>query len=191
MKKRAAPFTLPATPIDRHEVSYFRVLGTWEDPYVVHVRCVYHVHSKWAEVFPDRTKEYGRDFENEWQVFTNGECAGRSGEGWEAVLGKRDSSTWEGCFATHEEAKTHALLLLADCLVETRKKVTDVEQRIAEMRANRERSFAQCPDCVRKPDEVSHPTGMIFVGMGHGWQPCSRCEGSGQIETTALKEREP
>jgi len=26
---------------------------------------------------------------------------------------------------------------------------------------------------------ANHPTGMIFVGWGHGWQPCSSCGGSG------------
>lgn len=25
----------------------------------------------------------------------------------------------------------------------------------------------------------NHPTGCIFVGWGHGWQPCQSCGGSG------------
>jgi len=30
--------------------------------------------------------------------------------------------------------------------------------------------------------EINHPVGMIFVGWGHGWQPCPKCEGRGVIE---------
>lgn len=39
----------------------------------------------------------------------------------------------------------------------------------------------QCPDCEKKPDEVNHPPGMMFVGWGHGWQLCSRCHGSATV----------
>lgn len=33
--------------------------------------------------------------------------------------------------------------------------------------------------CWLQPGEVNHPAGMIFVGWGHGWQPCARCGGEG------------
>lgn len=33
-----------------------------------------------------------------------------------------------------------------------------------------------CPVCARPPDAKNHVTGHMFVGWGHGWQPCSRCD---------------
>ena len=38
-----------------------------------------------------------------------------------------------------------------------------------------------CPKCEKKPHEVNHPPGMMFVGWGHGWQPCPDCSGSGSV----------
>ena len=35
-----------------------------------------------------------------------------------------------------------------------------------------------CPHCAERDGESNHPTGMIFVGWGHGWQPCVHCGGS-------------
>jgi len=40
----------------------------------------------------------------------------------------------------------------------------------------------ECPACRRQEGETNHPRGMIFVGWGRGWEPCSRCGGSAQIE---------
>jgi hypothetical protein len=40
-----------------------------------------------------------------------------------------------------------------------------------------------CPSCAPDSDEINHPTGMIFVGWGHGWQACQKCGGSGLAET--------
>ena len=39
----------------------------------------------------------------------------------------------------------------------------------------------QCPHCVKEEGEVNHPDGMIFVGWGHGWQPCIHCKGSALV----------
>lgn len=37
-----------------------------------------------------------------------------------------------------------------------------------------------CPSCtLTYLDSANHPTGCIFVGWGHGWQPCQECGGSG------------
>lgn len=37
-----------------------------------------------------------------------------------------------------------------------------------------------CKACtLRYVDAANHPSGCIFVGMGHGWQPCQECGGSG------------
>ena len=35
-----------------------------------------------------------------------------------------------------------------------------------------------CPTCAKKPEEVNHPPGMIFVGWGTGWQTCPDCSGT-------------
>lgn len=42
---------------------------------------------------------------------------------------------------------------------------------------------ALCPSCAPDTEEMNHPGGMIFVGWGHGWQPCQACGGSGLAET--------
>jgi len=36
-----------------------------------------------------------------------------------------------------------------------------------------------CEGCRPRATDRNHPPGMIFVGWGHGWQPCKRCGGSG------------
>jgi hypothetical protein len=36
-----------------------------------------------------------------------------------------------------------------------------------------------CPSCTLQYLGGNQPTGCIFVGWGHGWQPCSACGGSG------------
>lgn len=38
-----------------------------------------------------------------------------------------------------------------------------------------------CETCKKLDGEVNHPTGMIYVGWGHGWQPCPVCGGSGVV----------
>jgi hypothetical protein len=38
--------------------------------------------------------------------------------------------------------------------------------------------LVECPACKRPADAVNHVPGHIFVGWGHGWQPCSKCAGS-------------
>lgn len=41
--------------------------------------------------------------------------------------------------------------------------------------------MVQCPECELKPGEVNHPPGLMFVGYGLGWQPCSTCNGSARV----------
>lgn len=40
------------------------------------------------------------------------------------------------------------------------------------------RQQVPCDNCIKKPDEKNHPPGMMFIGWGHGWQPCLSCGGS-------------
>lgn len=43
-----------------------------------------------------------------------------------------------------------------------------------------------CPHCAPAPDQVNHVVGHIFVGWGHGWQPCVHCGGSGEVQPPPL-----
>lgn len=40
-----------------------------------------------------------------------------------------------------------------------------------------------CEACRPRASDLNHPTGMIFVGWGMGWQACARCGGSGLERT--------
>lgn len=46
--------------------------------------------------------------------------------------------------------------------------------------------FEQCKTCAKQPHEVNHPVGMMFVGFGLGWQPCSSCGGAGKIRSKTV-----
>ena len=39
----------------------------------------------------------------------------------------------------------------------------------------------ECETCKRPPDAKNWVPGHIFVGWGHGWQPCPKCNGSGRV----------
>jgi len=170
------PFALPGKPVDKHRVEYYRVSGYGDDPYIMHVCCVYHVNSTWLEVCPDRTDRPGAAFVDQWQVFTDGDFCGRSNNGWDAVL----CGHWDKTFGTYEEANAHLLDWLGRSLKSARKKVSDIERRIETAHGAPEKTVT-CPSCEPKEWEKNHPPGMIFVGMGHGWQPCSKCGGAARV----------
>lgn len=50
--------------------------------------------------------------------------------------------------------------------------------------------WIECEKCKKGPDEVNHPIGMIFVGWGHGWQPCPHCGGAGRVLKTVEEVKE-
>lgn len=41
-----------------------------------------------------------------------------------------------------------------------------------------------CTSCARKPGEVNHPRGAIFVGWGRGWEHCPVCGGTTRVAPT-------
>jgi len=51
--------------------------------------------------------------------------------------------------------------------------------------------LVECPSCKR-PEEpeaaVNHVAGHVFVGWGHGWQPCSKCGGSSRVLMSCATE---
>jgi hypothetical protein len=47
-------------------------------------------------------------------------------------------------------------------------------------------SAVECPSCKRPDGALNHVHGHIFVGWGHGWQPCPKCGGSGIEEGELL-----
>lgn len=38
-----------------------------------------------------------------------------------------------------------------------------------------------CTSCARRPGEVNHPRGAIFVGWGRGWEHCPVCKGTTRV----------
>jgi DnaJ-class molecular chaperone len=48
----------------------------------------------------------------------------------------------------------------------------------------------ECTTCKKQEGEVNHPEGMIFVGWGHGWQPCPICGGSTRVPKSETSEEE-
>jgi len=127
------PFVLPSHPVDRYEVAYFRISGSWDDPYIRHYRCVYYVNATWTEVNPDRASEGGSDFVNHWYILEDSRPCGRSSDGWTAVL----KGDWTEAFATFEEARVLAVDWLTKSLAAHRAKVVDIERHLAAMEARR------------------------------------------------------
>ena len=174
--KPQPPFTLPDEPIDRHRVEYYRISGYHDDPRIVRICLVYHVNSAWLEVCPDRNDRDGANFVNHWQVFSDGDFTGRTRDGWDVVL----AGPWDETFKTYEEARAFLLGCLTRSLEDAREKVREIEERIRAARGAPEKTIA-CPTCKRLEHETNHPLGMMFVGMGRGWQVCSQCGGSTRI----------
>jgi len=78
----------------------------------------------------------------------------------------------------YDERRFEDIPVLADALQEAG--CEDAECEDAEI-LNHCRGLERCPKCIKLPDEINHPPGMIFVGWGHGWQPCLECGGSATI----------
>jgi len=94
------PFTLPADPIDGHEVHWWAVesYSYGNEPRVVECRAVYHVLAPAAQgALP---------FKNEWKIFRGGEFSGRTSCGWTGAWENRD---WSVEFATEAEALAEAV----------------------------------------------------------------------------------
>lgn len=47
-----------------------------------------------------------------------------------------------------------------------------------------------CHGCRPRASDRNHPPGMIFVGWGHGWQPCTHCGGSALREGSGENRHE-
>lgn len=43
------------------------------------------------------------------------------------------------------------------------------------------REEVECDECKRPEGAVNHVRGFMFVGWGMGWQPCSKCHGTGRV----------
>lgn len=43
-----------------------------------------------------------------------------------------------------------------------------------------------CRSCRPCATDQNHPSGMVFVGWGHGWQSCANCGGSGLQRTVMM-----
>ena len=133
-EQKKPPFTLPVEPADGYLVAYYRVGGSLEDPWIKHVRCVYHVNAKWADVYPELAAErgprnYGPDFVDQWHIVSHGLGEGRTAPGWTSIL----DMAWDASFVTFEEAKGFALEQLTKAHAAAKAQVGEMERRIAAM----------------------------------------------------------
>ena len=48
-----------------------------------------------------------------------------------------------------------------------------------------------CQTCARKPGELNHPPGMVFIGWGRGWETCPACKGSQRVVVEGEGQRAP
>ena len=100
------PFTLPAEPVDKYEVFWWRV-DTYNDiPRIIESRAVYHVHETWEALCGKDERSPGAPFVNQWQLFHNGRFDAR-GPDW-AGWAKHEQWSWDGAYATRAEAVAKA-----------------------------------------------------------------------------------
>jgi len=114
-------FVFPEKPVDLFELVYF----TAEDYGVVEYRLLYHVDSKWDDVYPE--SKGGADLTDDWQVFRNGSFTGRY-SGWPLKsLGDRPRYT------TRAEAMTVARAQLERSIAMRESELAEKRARFAEM----------------------------------------------------------
>jgi hypothetical protein len=113
------PFTLPAAPVDKYEVFWWRVESYLDIPLIVESRAVYHVHTTWEVLFDADDRPPGAPFVKQWQIFRNGAFSGRGhdhtsrdGDGWNDWRG----FDWSYAYATRAEAVAVARRLAGERL---------------------------------------------------------------------------
>ncbi len=129
-----APFSLPTAPIDRYEVSYYRVHCQVRDAVVERVSAVYYVNAPYAEICPGDGR--GTPFVDQWLMFCNGRASGRTAAGRRPIRGERDghpkprADIWENTFATLDEAVEYGKAYLARRLEYERKQLAVAEKAV-------------------------------------------------------------
>ncbi len=126
---RGRPFVLPAQPIDRHEIAYWRVGHFHDDPNVRHFRLVYIADATYADVFPG--EKGGAPFFNEWLIYEDGCPRGRTRHGFAEAF---DGIEYGDSFATFEEARMCALSQLAAARAARVQEIEAIDRRSAAMR---------------------------------------------------------
>ena len=130
-KPSAPPFTLPAEPVDRYEVTYYPVELQGRYTHVREMRAVFIACATYAEVFPERDAGNGKPFNQEWLLYENGRSVARSAPGWMSLIMRTaDCGVWAGSFATRDGANAYAVAHIKEALVHMRADIADAEQRI-------------------------------------------------------------
>lgn len=114
--------TLPKEPVDRFEIKYW----SYDGDRIIETRIVYHVNTKWADLYPDDSR--GVDFVNHWQIFHNGNFSGRTHDGWEQPL----RWTFAHDYATRKEAVQALVLRLKLTAKNSEERLSDLKEKIAE-----------------------------------------------------------
>jgi hypothetical protein len=117
---------IPENPVDKLILRWW-TLGDYD---VIPHHAVYHVNTKWNDLYPDSRP--GADFEDQWQIFYDGRFSGRSNQGWKAM----EAGDWSRCFSTEVEARQVLCDRLRERIVHLKDEIVDRRQALV---ANKER----------------------------------------------------
>lgn len=143
--KSTPPFTLPAEPCDRYQVTWFRAYydgyNNHLPPRIEHFRAVYHANTKWKDI---DERSGGADFVDQWQIFANGAFSGRSNPGWAAFT--KGIYNWSECFATQAEAEAYLIERMRE---ETAYLQNKLNERLAQLETLTSGKFQRdaCEEC--------------------------------------------
>lgn len=125
-----APFILPDQPIDQFEVKFFAVETRNGNVSIQHTQYRYHMCTKAKpESLPGSAGSM--NFENEWQITTDGKHAGIF-RGWKQPLEVRRGA-WFGCFASLENARMCAIATLNEIRLHHRERVQELTFQIDQL----------------------------------------------------------
>jgi hypothetical protein len=72
-----AVLTLPATLTDQYKIEWWTVDTHGDCAEILEHWAIYHVNTKWMDLYPSDGRPSGVDFENHWQIFREGRFSRR------------------------------------------------------------------------------------------------------------------
>lgn len=121
-------FTLPETPVDQYSLEWYDVDVSPVWCYIDHKKVVYHVDTPWGKISDVKG---GAPLTDQWQIFKNGHFCSRF-TGWDFLA--KDSSMWENCFLTKEQAVNEATRQLNGYISSAKKKIVCIEELLLELK---------------------------------------------------------